>query len=66
VARTTPPGVPKLALAAPPLPEARPGELPAEPHRDYPAGLHLHFHRVDAAGVAAIIWQQQDGPMTGG
>jgi hypothetical protein len=55
VARTTPPGVPKLALAAPPLPEARPGELPAEPHRELPAELHPHLHGVSAEDVAAIL-----------
>jgi hypothetical protein len=45
--------------AAQPLPEARPGELPAEPHRELPAEVHFHLHGVSAEDVAAIIRQQQ-------
>jgi hypothetical protein len=41
------------ARAARPLPESRPA---LEPRRE----LHLHFHGVDAADVAAIIRAQQE------
>jgi hypothetical protein len=32
--------------------------------REPPGGLHLLFHAVDAADVAAIIRQQQNRPIT--
>jgi len=64
-ARTRPPSIPKLVRAAPPLPPERQVPAPSgESQRELPGGLHLHFHRVDAADVAAIIGQQQDGLMT--
>jgi hypothetical protein len=44
--------------AAQPLPQPQ----PAIEQR----AVHLHFHGVDPADVAALIWQQQGGPMTGG
>jgi hypothetical protein len=39
----------------------RPSALPSEPRRAIERGghLHLHFHGVDAADVAAIIRQQR-------
>jgi hypothetical protein len=47
-----------------PLPQARrAGELPAASQREPPGGLHLHFHGLDAEGVAAIIERsRQDRP----
>jgi hypothetical protein len=50
-----------MMRAAQPLPQARgAGELPAAPQRETPGGLHLHFHGLDAAQVAAIIAPQQE------
>jgi hypothetical protein len=50
-----------MMRAAQPLPQARrAGELPAAPQRETPGGLHLHFHGLDAAQVAAIIARQQE------
>jgi hypothetical protein len=58
-ARTMPPLPSKMVRAARPLPQARrAGELPAAPQREPPGGLHLHFHGLDAAQVAAIIARQ--------
>jgi hypothetical protein len=55
-ARTLPPPPPTVVRAAPPLPqEQRAGELPREPQRELPSGLHLHFHGISAEDVAAII-----------
>ncbi len=60
-ARAMPPRT-LVARAAPPLPQARrTAELPAAPQREPPGGLHLHFHGLDAAQVAAIIARQQEG-----
>jgi hypothetical protein len=55
-ARTMPPLPPQVVRTAPPLPqERRAGELPREPQRELPSGLHLHFHGISAEDVAAII-----------
>jgi hypothetical protein len=60
-ARAMPPLPSKMVRAARPLPQARrAGELPAAPQREPPGGLHLHFHGLDAAQVAAIIARQQE------
>ena len=65
-ARAMPPRT-LVARAAPPLPQARrAGELPAAPQRETPGGLHLHFHGLDAAQVAAIIARQQEGDVNPG
>jgi hypothetical protein len=65
-ARAMPPRT-LVARAAPPLPQARrAGELPAAPQREPPGGLHLHFHGLDAAQVAAIIARQQEGDVNPG
>jgi len=59
-ARAMPPRT-LVARAAPPLPQARrAAELPAAPQREPPGGLHLRFHSLDAAQVAAIIARQQE------
>jgi len=51
-----------MVRAAQPLPQARRGaELPATLQREPSGGLHLHFHRLDAAQVAAIIRRHQKG-----
>ena len=66
-ARTMPPLPSKMVRAARPLPQARrAGELPAAPQREPPGGLHLHFHGLDAAQVAAIIARQQEGDVNPG
>jgi hypothetical protein len=65
-ARAMPPRT-LVARAAPPLPQARrAAELPAAPRRETPGGLHLHFHILDAAQVAAIIARQQEGDVNPG
>jgi hypothetical protein len=65
-ARAMPPRT-LVARAAPPLPQARrAAELPAAPQRETPGGLHLHFHGLDAAQVAAIIARQQEDRCSGG
>jgi hypothetical protein len=66
-ARTMPPLPSKMVRAARPLPQARrAGELPAAPQREPPGGLHLHFHGLDAAQIAAIIARQQEGDVKPG
>jgi len=56
-----------VARAAPPLPQARRAAgLPAAPQRETPGGLHLHFHGLDAAQVAAIIAREQEGDVNPG
>jgi hypothetical protein len=68
-ARTMPPLPSKMARAAQPfpLPQARrAAELPTAPQREPPGGLHLHFHGLDAAQVAAIIARQQEGGVNPG
>jgi hypothetical protein len=63
-ARAMPPRT-LVARAAPPLPQAqRAVELPAAPQRETPGGLHLHFHGLDAAQVAAIIGPPAGRPVT--
>ena len=65
-ARAMPPRT-LVARAAPPLPQARrTAELPAAPQREPPGGLHLRFHSLDAAQVAAIIARQQEGDVNPG
>jgi hypothetical protein len=65
-ARAMPPRT-LVARAAPPLPQARrAGELPTASQREPPGGLHLHFHGLDAAQVAAIIARQQEGDVNPG
>ena len=65
-ARAMPPRT-LVARAAPPLPQARrTAGLPAAPQREPPGGLHLHFHGLDAAQVAAIIARQQEGDVNPG
>jgi hypothetical protein len=60
-ARAMPPRT-LVARAAPPLPQARrTAELPRRARREPPGGLHLHFHGLDAAQVAAIIARRQEG-----
>ena len=65
-ARAMPPRT-LVARAAPPLPQARRAAgLPAAPQRETPGGLHLHFHGLDAAQVAAIIARQQESNVNPG
>ena len=48
--------------AARPFPQARrAAQLPAAPRREPPGGLHLHFHGLGAAQVAAITARRQAG-----
>jgi hypothetical protein len=62
-ARAMPPLPRKMAQAAQPLPEARPARvLPAEPHRELPAGLRLHLHGVTAEDIAEIIARRDRPP----
>jgi hypothetical protein len=66
-ARAMPPLPSKMVRAARPLPQARrAGELPAAPQREPPGGLHLHFHGLDAAQIAAIIARQREGDVNPG
>ena len=66
-ARTMPPLPSKMVRAAQPLPqERRAPELPAAPQREPPGELHLHFHGLDAAQVAAIIAREQEGDVNPG
>jgi hypothetical protein len=66
-ARAMPPRTLVARAAQPPLLQARrAGELPAASQREPPGGLHLHFHGLDAAQVAAIIACQQEGDVNPG
>jgi len=66
-ARTMPPLPSKMVRAAQPLPqEQRAPELPTASQREPPGELHLHFHGLDAAQVAAIIAWQQEGDVNPG
>jgi len=65
-ARAMPPRT-LVARAAPPPPQARRvAELSAVPRRETPGGLHLHFHGLDAAQIAAIIARQREGDVNPG
>jgi hypothetical protein len=68
-ARTIPPLPSKVVRAAQPLPlpqARRAPELPAASQHEPPGGLHLHFHGLDAAQVAAIIARQQESDVNPG
>lgn len=50
----------RTTRAAPPLRHSgNPPSYPAEPARELPGGLHLHFHGVLAEDIAAILASQQ-------
>jgi hypothetical protein len=42
------------------------GRTTRRAQREPPGGLHLHFHGLDAAQVAAIIARQQEGDVNPG